>query len=151
MKIIMPRIYSNLKTTIGIMMLDEVEQCFSLEDAFRTKKVYGKTRIPADTYKVILRTAGRLHEKYKKLFPWHRGMLWLQDVKGFSWIYIHIGLRHQHTLGCPLVSVKAKILEDDDNTAKIELEQSTIAYEKLYKKVVDEAEAGNLYIQIKDN
>ena len=138
---------NNENETIGILYLNEKKICFMLEDEKREIKVMGETRIPAGTYKILLRKAGRLHEKYKNKFPYmHKGMLHLQDVPNFTYIYLHIGTKDEDTLGCPLTGSKLKIVNDDLFT-----EGSTIAYKKMYKKVVDEAEAENLYIQIIDN
>jgi len=56
-------------------------------------KIYGKTAIPCDRYKLVL----HFWEKYGKEYPMILG------VHGFSGIYIHGGVDAEDTLGCPLV------------------------------------------------
>ena len=147
MKLTLKRIHSNENETIGILYLNEEKICFMLEDEKREIKVKGETRIPAGTYKILLRKAGRLHEKYSGRFPdMHKGMLHLQDVPNFTYIYLHIGTKDEDTLGCPLTGSKLKIVNNDLRT-----EESTVAYKKMYRMVVEEAENENLYIQVIDN
>jgi hypothetical protein len=96
--------------------------------------VAGETRIPAGTYQIKLRTDGGMTVKYKSKFPEHRGMLWLQDVPGFEWIYIHVGINDDHTAGCILVG--------DVAMASGELGQSTTAYRRIYGLVSNAILAG---------
>ena len=147
MELLLERIHSNENETIGIMQLGGQKICFMLEDEKRDIKVKGETRIPAKRYKILLRKAGRLHEKYSKRFPdIHKGMLHLQDVPNFTYIYLHIGTKDEDTLGCPLTGSKVIISNND-----LMVELSTKAYLKLYKLVVDDAEKENLWITIVDN
>lgn len=144
MKLKLERITTDSDSTIGLMFLDGAFQCFTLEDEARTVKKYGETRIPAGVYDIRPRTAGRLHEKYSR-FPEHRGMLWLQDVPGFEWIYIHIGNSDEDTLGCILAGEIASVRPGD-----MRLMSSTAAYRKLYGAVAQAAAAGDLSIEIAD-
>jgi len=64
------------------------------------KKVWGRTRIPCGRYEIKLRNEGKLNEKWKQIFPFHRGMLWLQDVLGFEYIYIHPLNTAKESHGC---------------------------------------------------
>jgi hypothetical protein len=72
----------------------------TVEPGIRPTKVYGKTRIPEGTYEIKLRTEGKMHSEYLEEYSWHRGMLWLQDVPNFEWIYIHILNFESQTDGC---------------------------------------------------
>ena len=76
--------------------------CFTLEDQRRLgEKVAGETSIPLGTYEIKLRTEGGMHEKYLRQFmelP-HQGMLHLQNVPDFEWVYLHIGNTDDDTLG----------------------------------------------------
>jgi hypothetical protein len=122
-------------STIGGVSIDGRFCCFTLEDERRAVKVAGETRIPAGTYVIKLRAEGKLHEKYKGKFPGeHRGMLWLQDVPGFEWVYIHVGNTDDHTAGCILVG--------DAAVSSGELGQSAQAYRRLYGQVANAILAG---------
>ena len=78
--------------------------CYSLEDEYRNDKVMHETRVPAGTYKILLRKEGGFHGRYtKKYGDFHKGMLHVQDVPGFKWILIHTGNTDEHTSGCLIV------------------------------------------------
>lgn len=91
--------------TTGLLFVDNVFQCFTLEDVYRDVKVAGKTRIPAGRYKISLANWGELNSRYLKKFgaEFHKGMLILQDVPNFTGILIHMGNTPEHTQGCILV------------------------------------------------
>lgn len=103
MKILLRRLLDTGESTIGMLYINNVFKCFTLEDTHRDIKIYGETRIQAGTYKILLRAAGGKHQIYRKKFPGHQGMLHLQDVPGFTYIYLHIGNKAKDTLGCILV------------------------------------------------
>jgi hypothetical protein len=146
LKLTLERIATDGASTIGILFLDGVFQCFTLEDEHRDVKVRGETRIPAGTYRVGLRNEGGLTQKYASRFPdIHRGMLWLRDVPGFRWVYLHVGNRADDTLGCILVGDAATATAGD-----MMVGASRAAYRRFYSVVVDAAEAGALEITIAD-
>lgn len=127
-------------STLGFLMLDRGHTwrnlCFTCEDEYRIEKIPGKTRIPAGQYDIKLRTAGGFHPRYLARYPkMHRGMLHLQDVPGFEWIYIHPGNDDGDSSGCILVgwgrSEEARSLS-----------QSRRAYEYVYPIIADAIEAG---------
>jgi len=145
-KLALERIATDGASTIGILFLDGVFQCFALEDQYRAVKVAGETRIPAGTYRIGLRNEGGLAQKYASRFPdIHRGMLWLRDVPGFRWVYLHVGNRDDDTLGCILVGDAATATAGD-----MMVGASRAAYRRFYPVVVDAAEAGALEITIAD-
>ena len=78
---------------IGEMYIDNILECFTLEDVPRTFKIPGKTAIPAGTYEIELTYSPR----FKCILPL------LKDVKGFEGIRIHAGNRAEDTEGCILV------------------------------------------------
>ena len=124
----------NDHSTSSILKVNGEFECFTLEDKFRQdgKKVYGETCIPAGNYKIILRNQGGMNSKYKKrmdLRDFHEGMLWLQDVENFEWIYIHIGNFTSQTLGCILVG-------NQPNPKRDYVGNSADAYIRLYKKIL---------------
>jgi hypothetical protein len=130
MQIKVQRILSNKEETLGILYLNEVPFCWTLEDQKQEKKVMSETRIPEGEYVIKLRTEGGHHESYTKKFTNHKGMLELQDVPKFQFILIHIGNTDKDTAGCLLVG-DTPILGE-----KLTIGQSTAAYEKLYKRVI---------------
>jgi hypothetical protein len=143
MKLILQRLSDNGTSTLGRLTADGF-QCVTLEDTFRAEKVYGKTRIPAGRYEIKLRTAGRMHGQYIKKLPNHVGMLWLQDVPGFQYVYIHIGNEAADSSGCILVGTT---VENEDF-----ISESTVAYIKLYAIVVEALERDEeVIIDIIDN
>ncbi len=146
MKMELERFASDRDTTMGAIRIEDRFVCFTLEDEYRTEKVAAETRIPAGTYTIKLRTEGGMTQRYQSKFPGlHRGMLWLQDVPGFEWIYIHIGNTEEHTEGCILVGRGATAKRDD-----MSLQFSTDAYRALYTQVAKAATRDDLSITILD-
>ena len=86
------RISSGKDSTSGLLFEIEGNKrtflAYTLEDEQRDVKVWGETRIPAGTYKLKLRTEGGFHNRYKtKYASMHKGMIWVQDVPGFEYIF----------------------------------------------------------------
>ncbi|MCK5550630.1 MAG: hypothetical protein KAI41_08870, partial [Hyphomicrobiaceae bacterium] len=100
------RISSGREATLGTLF-DTTDQpaflCYVLEDQFNEPKIPGETRIPPGRYRIKFRDEGGMIVRYKKRFDWHSGMLWLQDVPDFQFIYIHVGNKDDDTDGCLLV------------------------------------------------
>lgn len=133
MKLTLERFGFGLDSTLGVLSVDGKPSCFTVEDERRQVKVPGETCIPTGTYGLKLRADGGLHKKYAKRFPaFHMGMLWLQDVPGFEWIYLHCGNTDDDTEGCPLV-VTTPIV---DPMGEFRGAGSVPAYERLYMQVV---------------
>lgn len=84
------------QSTEGILYIDGVKHCYTLEDVVRAPgvKVAGETAIPYGTYKVIL---APFRGDKTKMYP-H-----LLNVPMFSGIAIHGGNTAEDTLGCILV------------------------------------------------
>lgn len=149
---ILYRYATSENSTLGLLMakngLGTLEfQCYTLEDTHRPEKVNGETRIPAGRYQIKLRDAGSVVKRYKERYPWHRGMLWLQDVENFEWIYIHQGNTDKHTEGCILVGDSAH----SNNLNNGRLSNSADAYLWVYKRMAAEIEEGDeVFIQIED-
>lgn len=144
MKLRLDRYHSTKDFTIGKLFINDVFECYTLEDEKREQKVMHETRIPAGTYEIKLRLFGGHHERYSKRFPFHKGMLWLQDVPNFKHILIHIGNNDEDTSGCILVG-------NSMNISQGLLSNSTAAYTKMYQKVADELLKGNqVFITVND-
>jgi len=149
---VLHRFSSGSYCTLGLLHSVDAQaalafKCFTLEDEHRDVKVMGQTRIPAGCYEICLRAAGGMHSRYSERYPFHKGMLWLQDVPGFEWIYIHPGNDHSHTEGCILVGNGIR----ENLTRNGFLSESVSAYEALYQEMVEQLEGGRkVYITIKD-
>tara|TARA_S200002703_G_scaffold160031_1_gene176211 strand:+ start:2159 stop:2644 length:486 start_codon:yes stop_codon:yes gene_type:complete len=156
MRLILNRYIFAERQTVGLLHLEydavgasPTFLCDTLEDRYRGNgaKVYGETAIPNGLYDIRLRTEGGMTQRYATRFPHdHKGMLHLQDVPGFEWVYIHMGNSDEHTEGCILVGSRAKIAANEWRLAG---GSSAIAYHRLYTTVVDAAAADNLTIDIK--
>lgn len=139
------------EATLGLLFDVTAERkflCFILEDQFQTKKVYGETRIPAGRYGIKLRVSGGKHPRYaKKYGDMHKGMLWLQDVPGFEWVYIHTGNNDDHTDGCLLTGDTC----EQNITEEGRVGASVSAYKRIYPEIANRiADGANVYITIKD-
>ena len=144
MQIRVERYLDTGKATFGLLFVDGAFECHSLEDPHQDEKKPGITRIPAGRYLCTLRDEGSMTNQYAAKFPeTHRGMLWLRDVPDFEWVYFHIGNRPAHSEGCILVADSA---DPTQNFAG----HSTVAYERLYRRVVEAAADGNLRVAIVD-
>ena len=107
MKLEVLRISSQEDSTSGILFDVSNDKrkflCYTLEDEHRDTKVMHETRIPSGTYKLELRTEGGFHNKYKKKYGFHEGMIWVKDVPGFEYILWHTGNTDEHTSGCLII------------------------------------------------
>jgi hypothetical protein len=147
MIITVDRFKSDSDATISKVNVDGAFVCFGLEDEYREQKVASETRIPAGRYKVNLRREGGFHTRYAGRFPsFHKGMLHVTGVPGFTFILIHIGNTDEDTAGCLLVGLNAAV---DDGELRVT--SSKLAYQKFYPMVVDAAERGELDIEYLDN
>ena len=144
MKLLLERTKSNDEATIGNLWLDGRLLWFSLEDEYRLEKVAAETRIPAGTYQIRPRLAGGMIQRYKRRFAWHQGMLHLQDVPGFKYVYMHVGNTDEDTAGCILVGYGADL-------RSMTIQTSVPAYTELYEKIYAAADAGELEITIEDH
>jgi len=139
--IVLQRIRQTDDSLIGTLAING-DIVATLEDIHREEKIYGETAIPAGTYELKLRHEGGFDVRYKRKFSaMHKGMLWLQDVPGFEWIYIHVGNYAKDTEGCILVGNKAN---------ESYIEQSVSAYKRIYPKIVKMIEEEGCQIEIHD-
>jgi len=144
MKLRVDRYKSTPEATLGRLYVDDVFECFTLEDEFRAVKVKEETRIPKGTYQIKLLTSGDHNTKYAQRFPdIHKGMLWLQNVPGFQGILIHIGNTEKDTAGCLLIGA-------DRDEILMTIGRSTVAYRHLYPKVAEAIGKGEVFITYND-
>lgn len=132
--IIVKRVKYLENCTIGELYLNEVFQCFTLEDKFREIKntpvekwkVYGKTAIPTGRYDIKLTMSNR----FKILTPE------LSMVNGFVGVRIHSGNTDKDTEGCILVGetwdkISPTILDSKLAFQKLMIKLKTIDYSKI--------------------
>src|SRR5690606_36387446 len=104
MKVEVRRLKTGKESTLSAIYIDGAHFCYGLEDAVRNKKIKTRTAIPAGLYRLGINRYGGMHARYARLFPrFHAGMIELQDVPNYSYIYIHIGNTIGDTSGCILV------------------------------------------------
>ena len=133
MKLTVVRTQFGKDATNGILLVDGIFECFTLEDQYQEVKVMHETCIPEGTYDIKFRTVGGFHERYKgKYGQAHHGMLHLQDVPNFTYILIHAGNTDEHTSGCLIVGETQQDLDISDDGF---IGHSGKAYSKLYDKV----------------
>lgn len=114
MELVVKRFADNGDATLGILYVNGVFECFTVEDEQRDEKVKGETRVPEGIYAVNLRNEGGFHAKYLERYgSMHKGMLcihnapnWKVEKAGmsFQYILIHTGNTDEHTMGCLLVN-----------------------------------------------
>ena len=115
--------------------------CYSLEDEYRDEKVMHETRVPAGTYKILLRKEGGFHSRYTKKYgsDFHKGMLHVQDVPGFEYILIHTGNTDEHTSGCLIIG------DSQENNQLMKngfIGKSVQAYKRIYAPIAEALENG---------
>lgn len=139
--------------TIGVLSIDGLRECETLEDEdrglwqgmdvekLRRIKVKGKTAIPSGRYRVVL-------DIYSQKFgakPWYRNLCKgylprLIGVPGYDGVLIHVGARPEHTEGCILVG---------ENKVKGGLVNSQATFERIYKKLKDKWDAGeDIWVEV---
>ena len=133
MKLTVVRTQFGTDATNGLLFIDGIFECYTLEDQYQAVKVMHETCIPEGTYDIKFRTVGGFHEKYKKRYGNdHYGMLHLQDVPNFTYILIHAGNTDEHTSGCLIVGETQQDLDISEDGF---IGHSGKAYLKLYNKV----------------
>lgn len=144
------RISSADESTLGVMhdiTGDPEFLCFTMEDQFNEPKVPGETRIPPGRYKIELRTEGGMHGRYSDKFDWHQGMLWLQDVPNFTFVYIHYGNYEKDTDGCILTGDGAQSNVLDDGMVM----SSVACYTRVAKRIYAAMDRGEeVWITVED-
>lgn len=133
MKILIDRKWRKEDYTIGILYVNGVRLCNTLEDAVRSEKVYGKTAIPAGTYRVLMNTVSQKFQDRAWAKPYGGLVPRLRNVPDFQGVLIHPGNTAADTDGCILVG---------DNTIKGQLTNSTNRFYQLMGKLLAAALAG---------
>ena len=149
MRLTLIRQFDDKTSTTGHLYVNSGLFCVTLEDTFRHDKKAGVTRIPAGTYEIILRHDSPMANRYKDTHGTD-GMLWLQNVPEFTYVYIHIGNYAENTEGCILVgdSIVQKI---SGGKISQKILNSTATYKSLWWKLKNTLEIEPVYLTIIDN
>ena len=136
------------ESTLGLLFDGPGWLCHVLEDPPQSLgKIPGRTRIPEGIYSLELRTSGGFHERYAKRFPAiHRGMIWLRQVPGFTWILFHCGNTAEDTSGCLLAGTRA----NNNQLGMGRIYQSADAYVRAYPIIAAQIERGPLSIDVRN-
>lgn len=137
--------------TQGTLHIDGVFTCYTCEDPYHGhEKIHGETRIPSGRYQILLRRSGGMNDRYSKsqrIGPHHKGMLHLQNVQDFEWVYIHVGNDESESLGCILVGDTPASADSDD----IRVNSSVSSYLRLIDVVNTPLLTGRpVWIQVRD-
>lgn len=125
MKIELVRDHFTEKSTTGRLYVDDVFQCYTLEDIARPEgvKVKGQTAIPFGEYEIII----DMSRKYQRYMPL------LLNVPMFEGIRIHSGNMAEDSEGCILVGRIRK---------QNWIGESKLAYADLFQKLKTAYTAG---------
>ena len=133
MKLTVVRTQFGTDATNGLLFINGIFECYTLEDQYQAVKVMHETCIPEGTYDIKFRKTGGFHSKYSERYKnAHYGMLHIQDVPNFTYILIHTGNTDEHTSGCLIVGETQQDLEISKDGF---IGSSTVAYKKMYAKV----------------
>ena len=145
MKLDVVRTQFGSDATNGMLFIDGVFECYTLEDEVRDVKVMHESAIPLGEYEIKYRTVGgwftREKARYDKKFGanWFKGMLELQDVPNFTYVLIHSGNTDESTSACLLLG---NTQQDLDMGKDGFIGSSRLAYESFYPKVRDALDVG---------
>jgi len=103
MELTLKREFDDGAATSGILFIDGVPFHYTLEDTRRHEKVAGSSRIPTGRYPILMRYNSPMADKYRANHGTD-GMMWLQNVPGFEYVYLHIGNTEDDSEGCILVA-----------------------------------------------
>jgi len=110
--------------------------CYTIEDEYRAVKKMHETRIPEGTYKLTLRSEGGFHSRYLKKYGanFHKGMIYVNKVKGFEYVLWHVGNYETNTSGCLLLGNSSS---ENISDKKGYIGASVAAYKRVYPLVRD--------------
>lgn len=147
MNLLLQRYRNGSDSTLGSFSIDGEFVCFTCEDQYQEVKIRNETRIPAGRYEIKMRVeGGSFNPRYADRFQFHKGMLWLQDVPGFTWIYIHVGNSSEDTSGCILLGYAATRTGRGGFVS-----QSVLAYEEVYPVIAKALGLGErVFITVRD-
>lgn len=141
------RVAEGKQSTLGQLYINDVFQCYLLEDKIRPVKIYKQTAIPTGIFRLRLNTWGGKNTVYQSRFGnWHKGMIEIDNIPNFDYVYIHIGNTFKDTAGCPLCGFGFDFVRGDYAVNK-----SQDAYKMIYPKLVEIAKDSNNKIVVENN
>ena len=141
------RIAQGKNSTLSQLYINDIFQCYLLEDKIRVEKVPTQTAIPSGAFTLKLNTQGAKNVNYKKAFgKLHEGMIEITGLPNFSFVYIHTGNTIKETAGCPLCGFGFQFVDGN-----FQVTQSVAAYKMIYPKLVALAKVENNVITIENN
>lgn len=134
---------SGAESTLGDLFWTSPERywlAFTLEDQHQDEKIPGETRIPAGRYPLRLRNWGRLDKRYVTRYglDFHKGMLEICEVPGFTDILVHSGTTNADTRGCLLLGDEQRQNVTQDGF----IGNSRAAYQRVYPGIAELLAAG---------
>ena len=150
MKLLNKRIFKGSKYTISKFYINGTYFCDVLEDPDRglnsnqslkeiqSKKIYGDTAIPTGTYKINMKTVSPKFKDRSWAKPFKGILPRLENVLGYEGVLIHVGKKHEETVGC---------LSVGENKVKGQVINSTATYNKLMP-ILLEADSKNELIKL---
>jgi len=141
------RVAEGKQSTLSQLYIDDIFQCYLLEDKIRDVKIPKQTAIPKGNYTLRLNTWGGMNAEYRQKFPkLHKGMIEINGLPNFSFVYIHIGNTYLQTAGCPLCGFGFEMVNGDYQVLR-----SKDAYQMIYPKLLALAQDNQNGISIENN
>lgn len=141
------RVAEGKQSTLSQLYIDDIFQCYLLEDKIRDVKIPKQTAIPKGNYTLRLNTWGGMNAEYRQKFPkLHKGMIEINGLPNFSFVYIHIGNTYRQTAGCPLCGFGFEMVNGDYQVLR-----SKDAYQMIYPKLLALAQKTQNGISIENN
>ena len=141
------RVAEGKQSTLSHLYINGIFQCYLLEDKIRDTKIPKQTAIPTGNYSLRLNTWGGMNAEYRQKFPKvHKGMIEINGLPNFSYVYIHIGNTYRQTAGCPLCGFGFELIDGD-----FQVIRSKDAYKMIYPKLLEVAQSKENKIIIENN
>jgi hypothetical protein len=126
------RVAQGKESTLSQLYINDIFQCYLLEDKIREVKIFSETAIPSGVFSLKLNTHGAKNVNYKKVFgKLHEGMIEISGLPNFNFVYIHTGNTIKETAGCPLCGFGFQFVDGN-----FQVTQSVAAYKMIYPKLV---------------
>lgn len=138
------RVAQGLQSTLSHLYINGLFACYLLEDSIRENKIPAQTCIPTGVFRLTLNKTSGMHSRYLKDYPkMHQGMIEIDELPNFEFVFFHKGNTHQDTEGCPLVGHYWIKVEEN-----YQVMLSGFAYRQVYPLLVNQILQGNDQIVI---